>query len=72
MEMESYISRGGDYILLALFAQKYVFGQRYILSRSFDTVSHFKKALNYKKIVSQVIKKTESCVPYKSMADPSL
>ena len=29
MEIESYISLGGTIILLALFAQKYIFGQRY-------------------------------------------
>ena len=29
MENESYISLGGTIILLALFVQKYIFGQRY-------------------------------------------
>ena len=30
---------GRDYILFALFAQKYIFGQRYMLSRSSDPVT---------------------------------
>ena len=44
-----------DYILLALFAQNYIFGQRYILSWSSDTVSHFKKAYTplFKKDIKQ-------------------
>ena len=50
METESNISLGGTKILLALFAQNLMFGQRYILSRSCDPVSHFKKALKYKKV----------------------
>ena len=49
MEKENNISCGGTIILLALFAQNLIFGQRYILSRSSDSVSHFKKALKYKK-----------------------
>ena len=43
MKMESYYSLGVTIILLALFAQNYIyyiFGQRYILSRSCDIVSH--------------------------------
>ena len=42
-------SLGGTIILLALFVQKYIFGQRYILSQSSDTASHFKKYTKYKK-----------------------
>ena len=49
MEKESNISLGGTIILLALFAQSYIFGQKYILIRSSDLVSHLVKALKYKK-----------------------
>ena len=49
MKNESSISLGGTILLLALFAQKYMFAQIYILSRSSNTVSHFIKALKYKK-----------------------
>ena len=50
MENESNISFGGTLILPALFAQNLIFWQRFILSRSSDPVSHFKKALKYKKV----------------------
>ena len=49
MENKSSISVGGTIILLALFAQNLIFGQGYISSRSSHPVSHFKKALKYKK-----------------------
>ena len=41
MEKKSNISLGGTIILLALFGQKYIFGQSYILSRSSDPVKKF-------------------------------
>ena len=52
MEKESNISLGGTIILLTLFAQKYIFKQRYILSRSSDPVSRFTKNSKVKKVSS--------------------
>ena len=49
MEKESNISLGRTIILLALFGQNLMFGQRYILSRSSDIVNHFNKALCFQK-----------------------
>ena len=49
--MESLISLGGTIILLALFVQKYFFGQKYILSRSSDPVSsHFQNLYSTKSV----------------------
>ena len=44
--MESHISLGGTIILIALFEEKYIFGQIYILSQSSYPGSHFKKYLH--------------------------
>ena len=38
MEMESYISLSGTIILLALFEQRCIFGQRYISRRKYTPV----------------------------------
>ena len=57
MENESNISLGGIIILLALFAQKYIFGQRYILSQSSYPVSHFKTTSKVQKVIVFTISK---------------
>ena len=50
MEKESSISLGGTIILLALFAQNYIFKQIYILSRSSAQLSHFNKNSEVQKV----------------------
>ena len=57
MENESNISLGGIIILLSLFAQKYIFGQRYILSQSSYPVSHFKTTSKVQKVIVFTISK---------------
>ena len=47
-------------ILLTLFAQKYIFRQRYILSQSSDSVSHFKKGIK-----DLVLTHYQQCIPWR-------